>query len=126
MPKDGGASHPAGEGAGRGYTRPAWLGPVKAAVAVMTVLIIAGVVLLVYGLATGVGGLAGKGHPRLRLSHPAAMEPIQVAPGADGGIMVLFEGPGGTREVVVIDPDGVSITRRVTLEPGGDGFRLGE
>ena len=126
MPKDASPGHPRAGAADAGYSPPAWLGPVKVAVVVMSTLIVLGIGLLVYGFASGIGKLADTGGEALRLVHPAGMDPVHAAPTADGGVMIVFEGGDGARQVVIIDPDGRRITGRITLEPGAGDFRIGD
>ena len=109
MPKDGTAD------------QPAWLGPVKVAVVVMSVLIILGVGLLGYGLATGIRGL-DTSRPPLALEFPDGMEPVSVAPAAGGQVTILFrdqgQGAAPAWVAVTVDPGAREITGRVTLSPG--------
>ena len=124
MPKDASPDHPRGA-AGAEYSPPAWLGPVKVAVAVMSTLIVLGIGLLIYGFAAGIGKLADNDGEALRLVHPPGLEPTHAAPTIDGGVMVVFEDADGTREVVIIDPGSRRITGRITFEVGAGDFQLG-
>ena len=125
MPKDGapGQHRPALPGAAG--EMPSWVAPVKWAVAAMSVLIVLGLGLLVYGFVSGIGKL-GSGSRELTLTHPPGLEPVHASPAADGQMLLLFEGDNGTREAVVIDPKRSRITARVTITPGEGGFRLGD
>ena len=111
MPKDGTAD------------QPAWLGPVKVAVVVMSVLIILGVGLLGYGLATGIRELDTNRAP-LALEFPDGMEPVSVAPAEGGQVTILFrdhgqgQGAAPAWVAVTVDPGAREITGRVTLSPG--------
>ena len=116
MPKDSAAD------------QPAWLGPVKAAVVIMSVLIVLGVGLLVYGISTGIQDLES-GHSPLTLRFPEQMEPVSVSPAGDGEVMVLFkQGRADSAWVAVtVDPGSREITGRMTLSPWhGDDFEIGE
>ena len=127
MPKDGSRHHPRPDAAADGYTPPAWLGPVKVAVVVMTVLIVLGVLLLVYGFAKGIKQLEGGGSRNLTLFFPSGLEPAGASTTAEGEVLLLFrERDGGPAwEAVTVDPASREVTGRITLVPG-DGFRLGD
>ena len=123
MPKDVSPDHPR---TGAEYSPPAWLGPVKVAVVVMSTLIVLGIGLLIYGFAAGIGKLADSGDEALRLVHPPGLDPVHAAPTADGGVMVVFDDADGAREIVIIDPGSGKITGRITFETGAGEFRIGD
>ena len=107
---------------------PAWLKPVKRAVWVMSVLIVVGLGLLVYGLATRIGGLAPAPHgipaPQgtIELHYPSGQNLRQVIEARDGGLLLVFDGDAG-QSVVRLAPDGESFNM-VVLKERGDAFKL--
>ena len=102
---------------------PAWVGVVKGAVVIMSVLIVLGLILLVYGLATGMNRKKTE-TPPVTLKFPSAMQPADMASTPDGGVMLLFRADNGQHEVITLSPDGRRITSRVTLAPGEGDFSL--
>lgn len=123
MPKDSAGGQPE-----TGYQPPAWLGPVKVAVAVMSALIVLGVALLVYGFAIGIKEL-DSGHPPVTLNYPAGQEPAGVSATADGEVVILFRNTAGTFPVwhaVTVDPESRRVTGRITLLPGSADFEIDE
>ena len=102
--------------------QPAWLKPVKRAVWVMSVLIVVGLGLLVYGLATRIGGLAPAPHGTIEMHYPSGQTLRQVVEARDGGLLFVFDGDGG-QSVVRLSADGEHINR-VVLKEKGTTFKL--
>ena len=101
---------------------PAWLKPVKRAVWVMSVLIVVGLGLLVYGLATRIGGLAPTPQGTIEMHYPSGQNLRQVIEARDGGLLLVFDGEAG-QSVVRLAPDGERINM-VVLKERGDAFKL--
>ena len=107
---------------------PAWLNPVKRAVWVMSVLIVVGLGLLAYGLATRIGGLAptpqGTPAPQgtIEMHYPSGQTLRQVIEARDGGLLLVFDGEAG-QSVVRLAADGESFNMMV-LKERGDAFKL--
>lgn len=96
---------------------PAWVGKVKIAVAVMSVLIVVALGLLVYGLATGMNKRS-TGPASATLIHPEGASLEQIAAAPDGGVMLLFRYQDGRREVIGLDAAAKVIRSRLMLEAG--------
>lgn len=102
---------------------PAWVGPVKAAVVVMSVLIVFGLALLAYGLATGVGNRLSTPAGVTAFQYPEGMVLEEANAGDDGQLVLRFEGAEGKEEILVLDLKEQKITGRVSVSPGqGYGF----
>jgi len=102
---------------------PAWVGPVKVAVAVMSILIVFGLALLAYGLATGVGNRLSSTAGDVSFQHPEGMKLEQATSGVDGQLILRFSGEGGVGEILLLDLKDRKITGRVSITPGqGYGF----
>ncbi|NDA07903.1 MAG: hypothetical protein EBZ18_00645, partial [Alphaproteobacteria bacterium] len=102
---------------------PAWVGPVKAAVVVMSILIVFGLALLAYGLATGVGNRLAKTAGEVQFQYPQGMELVGANTGEDGQLVLRFMGDEGEGEILLLDLVDQKITGRVTVTPGnGYGF----
>jgi len=102
---------------------PAWVGPVKAAVVVMSVLIVFGLALLAYGLATGVGDRLARTTGETRFQYPEGMDLVGASTGDDGQLVLHFSGADGEGEILLLDLAGQKITGRVSITPGqGYGF----
>lgn len=102
---------------------PAWVGVVKGAVVIMSVLIVVGLGLLVYGLATGMNRKATEQGPVV-LQYPAAATVSAMAAGPDGGLMLLFRHQDGRQEIITLNSDRSKIIGRIELKPGADDFGL--
>ena len=98
---------------------PTWVGPVKAAVMVMSVLIVAGLVLLVYGLATGLNRKAADSG-LITFQHPLGAQLISVSAGADGASLLHFRMQDGRDTIIMLAPDGNRILGRINLETAAD------
>jgi hypothetical protein len=102
---------------------PAWVGPVKAAVVVMSILIVFGLALLAYGLATGVGNRLAKTAGEAQFQYPQGMELVGANTGEDGQLLLRFMGDEGEGEILLLDLVDQKITGRVSVTPGnGYGF----
>ena len=101
---------------------PAWLNPVKRAVWVMSVLIVVGLGLLVYGLATRIGGLAPIAAGTIELHYPSGQNLRQVIEARDGGLLLVFDGEAG-QSVVRLAADGARLNM-VVLKEQGTTFKL--
>ncbi|XDZ66256.1 hypothetical protein AB8880_02350 [Alphaproteobacteria bacterium LSUCC0684] len=102
---------------------PAWVGPVKAAVVVMSILIVFGLALLAYGLATGVGNRLSDTVVEAGFQHPEGMVLEEANMGEDGQLVLRFRGAGGDGEILLLDLKDRKITGRVAITPGpGYGF----
>ena len=98
---------------------PAWVGPVKVAVMIMSIMIVIGLVLLVYGLSTGLNRKsAGSGD--ITFQHPAGAELISVAAGHDGGLLVHFRMADGSGQVIMLSADRQRILGQISLEEAAD------
>ena len=98
---------------------PGWVGPVKVAVMVMSVLIAAGLVLLVYGLATGLNKKSPESGT-ITFQHPEGASLISVSAGAEGASMLHFRLQNGGDQIIILSPDGKKIQGRITLEKASD------
>ncbi len=106
------ANHDADE-----FQPPSWLGAVKVASVVMGVMIVAGLALLGYGLATGVGKVAGGITDGGGVfGYPSGFTLTESRPAPEGGMMLMFEGDG-LRELIIIDPATKTIRSRVKVIP---------
>jgi hypothetical protein len=102
---------------------PAWVGPVKAAVVVMSVLIVFGLALLAYGLATGVGDRLARTTGETRFQYPEGMDLVGASTGDDGQLVLQFSGADGEGDILLLDLGDQKITGRVSITPGqGYGF----
>jgi hypothetical protein len=102
----------------------------KIAIAIMTVLLIAGFILLVYGLFMRAGkkpeANAGAAAPVIAEGAPPALLELAVEPGADiatvlteqGRLIVHLRKPGGG-EIAIIDLASGREIQRIRLTPGG-------
>ena len=98
---------------------PAWVGPVKVAVMIMSVLIVVGLVLLVYGLSTGLNRKSAE-TGEITFQHPAGAELISVAAGHDGGVMLHFRMADGAGRVIMLSADRQRILGQISLEEAAD------
>lgn len=99
------------------YTEPAWLKPVKTAVKIMSLLIIIGIGLLFYGLATQIGGVSEKADQIANISMPDTSTLISMTGAADGGTIMAFQGAGGDITVIKLSADRESIQVMARLTP---------
>ena len=88
----------------------------------MSVLIVVGLGLLVYGLATRIGGLAPVPHGTIEMHYPSGQNLRQVIEARDGGLLLVFDGDGGA-SVVRLAADGARLNR-VVLKEQGTTFKL--
>lgn len=94
---------------------PAWVGPVKMAVMVMSVLIVVGLVMLVYGLATGLNKkVADSGV--ITFQHPEGAQLVSVSGRADGASLLHFRMIDGPDQIIILASDGKAILGQITLE----------
>ena len=102
------------------FEEPTWVGPVKVAVVVMGVMIVVGLGLLGYGLATGLGKSASAGDVPRSFAYPSNASLVETNAGADGSIWMRFQYSDGQQEMIVIDPAAQKIRARVQLSPSGE------
>lgn len=102
------------------FEEPSWVGPVKVAVVVMGVMIVVGLGLLGYGLATGLGKSASTGDVPRSFAYPNNASLVEANAGADGSILMRFQYTDGQQEMIVIDPAARKILSRVQLSPAGE------
>jgi hypothetical protein len=100
------------------FAEPAWVGPVKLASMIMGLMIIAGLVLLVYGLSTGMGKLAERNTTDSIFTFPQDMIPVSSSVGTDGTILLEFEGADKTRHIIHVDPQSKNVISKITLSAG--------
>jgi len=109
--------------AGDDAPMPAWVGPVKVAVVVMSILIMLGLALLAYGLATGVSNRLAAPSGEISFQHPAGVDLAGASIGDDGRLVLQFTAEDGKKEIIVLDLDGEKIIARISILPGqGYGF----
>ena len=99
------------------YTEPAWLKPVKTAVKIMSLLIIIGIGLLFYGLATQIGGVSENADQIANISMPDTSTLISMTGAADGGTIMAFQGASGDITVIKLSADRESIQVMARLTP---------
>ena len=100
------------------FVEPSWVKPVKAASAIMGVLIVAGLVLLIYGLSTGMGKLAEKNAADRIFTYPEGMTLIGSDAGAEGTILLELQDQDGIRHLVLMDPIRKKVISKTTLSTG--------
>lgn len=98
---------------------PAWVGPVKAAVMVMSLLIVIGLVLLVYGLATGLNKKSAE-TGSITFQHPAGATLVSVSAGGEGASLLHFRLADGDDVIIIMAADGKQILGRISLEDAAD------
>lgn len=98
---------------------PGWVRPVKAAVMVMSVLIALGLVLLVYGLATGLNKKASNSG-EITFQHPAGAELVSVSAGAEGTSLLHFRLADGRDTIIILASDNRRMLGRISLEQATD------
>ena len=112
-----------------GGLEPSWVRPVKIASMVMGFLIVAGLVLLVYGLWAGLGDLADGGLSEGVFTYPEDMVLRASSAGADGTLLLEFEASGddseGARLLVVLDPHSGEV-KSMTKLVSGEAFGFAE
>ena len=87
------------------YIEPAWVKRVKLASLIMGLMIVAGLVLLVYGLATKMGSYGERMLKTDRsFTYPENMRPVGATAGAEGTILLELEDKNGVQVLVHIDP----------------------
>lgn len=99
------------------YTEPAWLKPVKTAVKIMSLLIIIGIGLLFYGLATQIGGSSQSTDQTADLRFPNGLSLTGLASAGDGATIMAFTDDTGQITVIKISPDQASVHVIATLTP---------
>ena len=102
------------------FEEPTWVKPVKVASAVMGMMIVAGLVLLVYGLSTGMGKLAEKNKEDRVFTFPAGQELVNSQGSADGTLVLEFKDNDGTSRILHIDPNNKRVINTITLKTGQD------
>ena len=98
---------------------PAWVGPVKVAVMIMSVLIVVGLVLLVYGLSTGLNRKTAT-TGEMTFQHPTGATLISVAAGQDGVLLLHFRMADGAGQVIMLSADRQRIVGQISLEEAAD------
>ena len=106
------------------FVEPAWVKRVKVASVIMGLMIVAGIVLLVYGLATGMGKYGERKLKTERsFTYPSEMTPIRATSGAEGTILLELDDAQGQRVLVHIEPSGKKMISTTILSKGnGFGF----
>lgn len=104
---------------------PPWLKPVKRAVVVMSVLIVIGLGLLVYGVAVRLGPADTPGGASLRLLVPDAMRAVAFDRADDGTLTLFFASDSGHGKIIGISPGSAGVFSVLEWSPHqGDAFRL--
>jgi hypothetical protein len=118
MPKQGqSGQHEVGEEAQ--MPLPPWVGAVKIAVMIMSALIVIGLALLVYGLATGINKKTADGGA-VTLHYPAGATLVSVSAGAEGTSLLLFRMADGSEQIIIMAPGNERILGRINLEEAAD------
>ncbi|MGB1918056.1 MAG: hypothetical protein ACPHW3_00735 [Candidatus Puniceispirillales bacterium] len=99
------------------YTEPAWLKPVKTAVKIMSLLIIIGIGLLFYGLATQIGGGTETPDQRARIRMPDGLALTGLSSAADGGTVMAFQNESGNITIIKLSADQEILQIVATLTP---------
>ncbi len=102
------------------FVEPSWVKPVKIASGIMGMMIVAGLVLLVYGLSSGMGKLAEKNMADRSFAYPSDMTPIGASAGVDGTILLEFKNSDDAFVLVLIDPQRKKVISTTTLMPSAD------
>jgi hypothetical protein len=100
------------------FVEPAWVKPVKLLSLIMGLMIIAGLVLLVYGLSTGFGNLAEKSVAGHTFIYPQDMTPLSGRAGPEGTILLEFEDIDKARHIILVDPQEKRVISKITLNQG--------
>ena len=101
------------------YIEPAWVKRVKLASLIMGLMIVAGLVLLVYGLATKMGSYGERMLKTDRnFTYPETMRPVGATAGAEGMILLELEDKDGAKVLVHIDPASKKVISTTILSQG--------
>jgi hypothetical protein len=107
------------------YTEPAWLKPVKTAVKIMSLLIIIGIGLLFYGLATQIGGGTETSNQTAQIRMPEGLVLTGLSSAADGGTVMAFQNESGNITIIKLSADQERLQIVATLTPDqGKDFTL--
>jgi hypothetical protein len=107
------------------YTEPAWLKPVKTAVKIMSLLIIIGIGLLFYGLATQIGGGTETSNQTAQIRMPEGLVLTGLSSAADGGTVMAFLNESGNITIIKLSADQERLQIVATLTPDqGKDFTL--
>lgn len=87
------------------YIEPTWLKPVKTAVKIMSLLIVIGIGLLFYGLATQVGGLSQSSNKIAKIHFPETFSLTGLVGAGDGSTIMAFQGSDGAITVIQLSAD---------------------
>ncbi|MAJ36087.1 MAG: hypothetical protein CBC12_13285 [Candidatus Puniceispirillum sp. TMED52] len=99
------------------YIEPTWLKPVKTAVKIMSLLIIIGIGLLFYGLATQIGGVSQSTDQTADLRVPSGLALTGLAGASDGSTLMAFADDNGQITVIKLSPDQATMHVIATLTP---------
>lgn len=106
------------------FEEPSWVKPVKVASAIMGLMIVAGLVLLIYGLSTGMGKLAETTKDDRVFTYPAGYSLVHSSLGQNGNMLLSFDDQAGTRTILHIDPNTKKVIATITLQQDQSfGFR---
>ena len=118
---------------------PPWLALVKRAIIVMSLLLVLGLGLLVYGLANQIGGLASNNPANTTLNIPLGLTLIATSVMPDGRVVLGFApkhsdasnssdsgDSGGGGQIIILSPDLRSISNRLNLIPHAGDFGISE
>ena len=100
------------------FEEPSWVKPVKVASAIMGLMIVAGLVLLVYGVSTGMGKLAETTKGDRVFTYPAGHSLVTSSSSPDGNVQLVFDDANGTRKILTIDPNSKKVIATITLQEG--------
>jgi hypothetical protein len=104
---------------------PAWLRPVKMAVAIMSVLIVVGIGLLFYGLAVNIGNLPSSSDQTAVIHYPSGLSMINSRMAEDGAVILSFDDGKGGISVIRVSPDRKDMNVILQLTPSDQPqFRL--
>lgn len=99
------------------YTEPAWLKPVKTAVKIMSLLIIIGIGLLFYGLATQIGGGTETPDQTAQIRMPDGLALTGLSSASDGGTVMAFQNESGNITIIKLSADQEILQIVATLTP---------
>ena len=100
------------------YKEPSWVKPVKVASVIMSVLIIAGMILLIYGLSTSMGNLAEKTQADRIFTYPEGHRLAKSLGGADGTLVLEFVDDASITKIIHINPNNKNVISTITLQEG--------
>ncbi len=83
-------------------------------------MIVGGLVLLVYGLSTGMGKLAEKNMADSNVAYPSDWVPMGASANSDGTILLEFKNEAGVPVLVLMDPQRKKVVSTTILSPNPD------